>query len=63
MALTLVASPFFWYNAHMRHGQALIEYVLAMAGMVVVVAILFGLVHVAIRYSVRTENLVSGEYP
>ena len=41
----------------------MIEYVLAMAGMVVVASILLGLVHVAIRYSVRAENLVSGEYP
>ena len=47
----------------MRHGQALLEYVLAMAGMVVVVAILWGLVGVAVRYSVRTDNLVSSEYP
>ena len=47
----------------MRNGQALLEYVLAMAGMVFVVAILWGLVSVTVRYSVRTENLVSGEYP
>jgi len=47
----------------MRHGQALLEYVLAMAGMVFVVAILWGLVGVTIRYSARTDNLVSSEYP
>ena len=41
----------------------MLEYVLAMAGMVVVVAILWGLVGVAVRYAVRTDNLVSGEYP
>ena len=36
---------------------------MATAGMVLVVAILFGLVRTAIRYSDRAENLVSGEYP
>ena len=41
----------------------MLEYVLAMAGMVVVVAILCGLVGVAVRYAVRTDNLVSSEYP
>ena len=46
----------------MRRGQALAEYVMAMAGMVFVAAILFGLVRTAIRYSDRAENLVSGEY-
>ena len=47
----------------MRNGQALLEYVLATAGLVVVVAILCGLVGVTIRYAVRTENLVADEYP
>ena len=41
----------------------MLEYVLAMAGMVVVVAVLWGLVDVAVRYAVRTDNLVSSEYP
>jgi hypothetical protein len=47
----------------MRNGQALLEYVLATAGMVVVVAILWGLVGVTVRYTVRAENLVADEYP
>jgi len=47
----------------MRRGQALLEYVLAMAGMAVVVVLLWGLVDVTIRYAVRTENLVSSDYP
>ena len=47
----------------MKNGQALLEYVLAMAGLVVVVGVLWSLVGVTVRYAVRTENLVSGEYP
>lgn len=47
----------------MKKGQALIEYVLAMAGLVVVVGVLWGLVDVTVRYAVRAENLVSSEYP
>jgi len=41
----------------------MLEYVLALAGLAVVVTILWGLVEVAVRYSVRTENLVTSEYP
>ena len=47
----------------MKSGQALLEYVLAAAGLVVVVALLWGLVGVTVRYAVRTESLVSSEYP
>ena len=47
----------------MRNGQALLEYVLAMAGLVIVVGVLCGLVEVTVRYAVRAENLVSSEYP
>lgn len=47
----------------MRNGQALLEYVLAMAGLVIVVGVLWGLVEVTVRYAVRAENLVSSEYP
>lgn len=47
----------------MRNGQALVEYVLALAGISLVVALLFGLVGLTGRYAVRTENLVSSEYP
>lgn len=41
----------------------MLEYVLALAGLSVVVAILFGLVSLTGRYAVRTENLVTSEYP
>ena len=47
----------------MRRGQALLEYVLAFAGVSLVVALLFGLVGLTGRYAVRAENLVSSEYP
>jgi len=47
----------------MRRAQALLEYVLSMAGLLVVAAILWGLVGVTARYAVRSENLVSSEYP
>ena len=41
----------------------MLEYVLAAAGLVVVVSVLGVLVDVTVRYAVRTENLVSSEYP
>ncbi len=44
-------------------GQALLEYVLALAGMTVIVAILWGLVRTTVRYADRTENLVSADCP
>ena len=47
----------------MRKGQAMIEYVLAFAGLLVVIGILWGLVGVTKKYAVRTENLVASEYP
>jgi len=47
----------------MSRGQALLEYVLALAGMLVVAAVLWGLVSVTARYAVRTDNLVASEYP
>ena len=46
-----------------RRGQAAVEFVLALAGLLVVVAILWGLVGVTVRHAVRTENLVVSEYP
>jgi len=46
-----------------RKGQALLEYVLALAGVLVAVGILWGLVDVTARYSVRTERLVSADCP
>ena len=47
----------------MKSGQALLEYVLAMAALVIVASVLWNLVGVTARYAVRTENLVSSEYP
>lgn len=41
----------------------MLEYVLATASMLVIVGILWGLVHVTVRYAERTENLVSSDYP
>lgn len=56
-----------WYNSavcgRMREGQAMLEYLLALASMLVVVGILWGLVHVTVRYAERTENLVASDYP
>ena len=46
-----------------RRAQATLEYVLALACMLVVVSSLAGLVGVALRYADRTENLVSAECP
>lgn len=48
---------------HMRKGQAMLEYIVAFASLLVVVGILWGLVGVAVRYAERTENLVTSEYP
>ena len=47
----------------MKSGQALLEYVLTLAGLVIGVGVLWGLVDVTVRYAVRAENLVSSEYP
>ena len=56
-----------WYNTRrvlvLRPGQALLEYTLALAALMVVVAILSGLVGVALRYADRTENLVTSDSP
>lgn len=49
--------------SHVKSGQALLEYVLAIAGLLVVVSLLWVLVDVTARYAVRTENLVSCDYP
>ena len=46
-----------------RRGQAALEYILALAGLLVVVAILWNLIGVSARYAVRTERLVTSEYP
>lgn len=47
----------------MRRGQAMIEYVIATASLVVVTLILWGFLKVVIRYAERTENVVASEYP
>lgn len=41
----------------------MLEYVLSFAGLLVVVAILGGLVHVAFRHAERTERLVTADCP
>ena len=53
----------FCYNPNMRNGQALLEYVLSLAGMLVVSAILWGLVSAAVSYAERTESLVVQDTP
>lgn len=41
----------------------MLEYVLALAGLMVIFSIMFGLVTVTRKYAVRTENIVACEYP
>ena len=57
----------FWYNTRrvggLRPGQAMLEYVLSLAALMVVVAILWGLVGVALRHADRTEDLVTSDCP
>ena len=56
-----------WSNTgkrrRMKRGQAMLEYVLAFAGILVVAAVMWCLVSAVRKQSVRTENLVSSEYP
>lgn len=56
-----------WYNTRCggraRRGQAMLEYVLSLASLMVVVGILWGLVGVALRYADRTEDLVTSDCP
>ena len=56
-----------WYNMRgargLRPGQAALEYVLSLAALIVVAAILWGLVGVVLRHADRTEDLVSSECP
>ena len=47
----------------MRTGQAALEYVLAFASLLVVVAILLVFVHTERRYALRTESLVTSDCP
>ncbi|MBQ3341000.1 MAG: hypothetical protein IJG84_03825 [Kiritimatiellae bacterium] len=46
-----------------RSGQAALEYVLALASLLVVVGLLAGLVGAAGRHAARTESLVAGDCP
>lgn len=41
----------------------MLEYVLALAGLLVIFSIMFGLVEATRKYAVRSENLVASEYP
>ena len=47
----------------MRRGQAAVEYVLALAALLVVVGILWGLVAAADRHARRSEALVTSDSP
>ena len=46
-----------------RSGQAALEYVLALCALLVVVGAMWHLVAAAHRNVVRTESLVSSDYP
>jgi hypothetical protein len=47
----------------MRKAQAVLEYVLALAGLLVVVSVMWGLVRASWRQSERAGNLTISEYP
>jgi uncharacterized protein (UPF0333 family) len=47
----------------MRRGQAALEYVLSLAGLLVVVAVMWTLVSASEKQSHRCMNLVVSEYP
>ena len=46
-----------------RNGQAAVEYVLALAALLVVTAIMWGVVGASEKQSVRAARLVTSEYP
>ena len=50
-------------KGRLRSGQAALEYVLALASLLVVVGLLAGLVGAATRHAARTTSLVSGDCP
>ena len=50
-------------KGRLRKGQAALEYVLALASLLVVVGILWGLVHAATRQARRTQDLVTSDCP
>lgn len=47
----------------LRGGQAALEYVLVLAGLLVVTGILWQLVGVAVRHADRAERLVASDCP
>ncbi|MBO5775070.1 MAG: hypothetical protein J6R63_03515 [Kiritimatiellae bacterium] len=47
----------------MRKGQAMVEYVVVLAALIVVSFVLCSLNGVISKYSVRSEKLVASEYP
>ena len=55
----------FCYNSTqtMRRGQALLEYALSVAALLVVVGILFGIIGVLKSHAQRTEALVTSDCP
>jgi uncharacterized protein (UPF0333 family) len=50
-------------KAGLRRGQAALEYVLALAALLVVTAIMWGVVVASEKQSVRAAKLVTSEYP
>lgn len=47
----------------LRRGQAMVEYLLVAVSLILVVGLLWGLIESAKRSAIRSENLVSSEYP
>ena len=56
-----------WYNKgrnmRARRGQAMLEYVLAFAALLISVFALYAFVQAIWRYADRTENLVTSDCP
>ena len=56
-----------WYNkggnVRARRGQAMLEYVLAFAALLIAVFALYAFVQAVWRYADRTKNLVTSDCP
>ena len=56
-----------WYNrfgnVRARRGQAMVEYMLAFAALLIAVFALYAFVRATWRYADRTENLVTSDCP
>ena len=56
-----------WYNrgrnVRARRGQAMLEYVLVFAALLIAVFALYAFVRATWRYADRTENLVTSDCP